>query len=290
MKRFVTYMYIYDKCEKQKNIGFIKVDVNDDIFKLDIRLQNVGKLNRRCPILIMTNTKELTGIPIGEFDIRKGGGNGQYVLEKNNIKESGYTIDDVIGIRINISDEILLASCWTAEAATTITGNCVIWSKSSNEKKEQKERMNKVHNNSVQNENVKNDNVQKNMQNSNVQNNITHNSSLKEKENDENILGKENNGSIKRIDLADIKKLPKKNWYLCNNSFLLHGFFAYHYLVIKQVEKDGIKKLYLGVPGVYERPEKAMALLFGFPEFDAKNSNQPEPIGEFGYWYCLLDT
>ena len=33
MKRFVTYIYIYDKCEKQKNIGFIKVDVNDDILR-----------------------------------------------------------------------------------------------------------------------------------------------------------------------------------------------------------------------------------------------------------------
>ena len=30
--------FIYDKCEKQKNIGFIKVDVNDDIFKLDVVL------------------------------------------------------------------------------------------------------------------------------------------------------------------------------------------------------------------------------------------------------------
>ena len=64
MKRFVTYIYIYDKCEKQKNIGFIKVDVNDDIFKLDVRIQNVGKLTGRCPIFIMVGKNNLTGIKI----------------------------------------------------------------------------------------------------------------------------------------------------------------------------------------------------------------------------------
>ena len=90
--------------------------------------------------------------------------------------------------------------------------------------------------------------------------------------------------SIRRIDLSDIKKLPSRNWYLCSNSFLLHGFFNYHYLIIKKVSREGKEKYYLGVPGIYEKPERVMATLFGFPEFE-----RAEGAPGFGYWLCLLD-
>ncbi len=103
----------------------------------------------------------------------------------------------------------------------------------------------------------------------------------------------------RRIDLSDIRKLPKRNWYLCNNSFLIHGFFNYHYLIVWECEERGEKRTYLGVPGIYERPERMMALLFGFPDFrletdvmDEKcpqHSTKEEPIGKFGYWLCPLE-
>jgi hypothetical protein len=133
----------------------------------------------------------------------------------------------------------------------------------------------------------------------------------------------------RRIDISDIRKLPKKNWYLCNNSFLIHGFFNYRYLVLVELEGNGGKKTYLGVPGIYEKPERMMAMLFGFPDFlpegsrytvqeqDEQNeqsnpaasgnpvsddiraafgtttaAGQPganEPVDSFGYWLCLLD-
>lgn len=75
--------------------------------------------------------------------------------------------------------------------------------------------------------------------------------------------------TYRKISLTDIRSLPSPNWHLCNNSFLVHGFFNYHYLVLKtQMEADG-EKLYLGVPGIFEKQEAVMALLFGFPEFEA---------------------
>lgn len=109
--------------------------------------------------------------------------------------------------------------------------------------------------------------------------------------------------TYQKIAITDIRSsLPKRNWYLCSNSFLIHGFFNYHYLILKTVEYNGQKKYYLGVPGVYEQPERTMAFMFGFPSFEpahseeetAQNSNAAGlpstayETGVFGYWMLPL--
>jgi hypothetical protein len=103
--------------------------------------------------------------------------------------------------------------------------------------------------------------------------------------------------TYQQIEITDIRKLPRRNWYLCNNSFLVHGFFNYHYLILKTVERDGQTQKFLGVPGIYEQPERMMALLFGFPEFEAaqptnsagvQTSDSENANGVFGYWMCSL--
>lgn len=91
-----------------------------------------------------------------------------------------------------------------------------------------------------------------------------------------------------RMELKDLRQLPKQFWYLGNNSFLLHGFFNYRYYILGMTEEFGIKKWFVGIPGVFQNPERVMAALFGFPEF---RSEKPSPIntGEFGYWYRYLN-
>lgn len=91
-----------------------------------------------------------------------------------------------------------------------------------------------------------------------------------------------------RLELKDLRQLPKAYWYLGNNSFLLHGFFNYRYLILGMTEEFGVKKWFIGVPGVFQNPERVMAALFGFPEF---RSEKPSPIntGQFGYWYHYLN-
>ena len=130
--------------------------------------------------------------------------------------------------------------------------------------------------------------------------------------------------TYKKIEIIDIRKLPKQNWNLCGNSFLIHGFFNYHYLILKTVEDPEKKQQLLGVPGIYAQQERMMALLFGFPEFESADNSadllrtahaadssshdsqrniaaentatdsQPHHVpsetsdGTFGYWMCPL--
>lgn len=91
-----------------------------------------------------------------------------------------------------------------------------------------------------------------------------------------------------RMELKDLRQLPKQFWYLGNNSFLLHGFFNYRYFILGMTEEFGVKKWFIGVPGVFQNPERVMAALFGFPEFRSEKQSAIN-TGEFGYWYRYLN-
>lgn len=69
------------------------------------------------------------------------------------------------------------------------------------------------------------------------------------------------------IELRDIRELPRKFWNLGNNSFLLHGFFNYHYLLLGKRTEEDRETIFVGVPGMFHSQEHVMASLFGFSEF-----------------------
>lgn len=87
-----------------------------------------------------------------------------------------------------------------------------------------------------------------------------------------------------RIEIKDVRLLPDKFWSMVNNSFLLHGFFNYRYLIFGRIGQ----KWFIGIPGIYQKQEHVMASIFGFPDFlpqDKKNEKGEQP----GYWYRILD-
>lgn len=111
-----------------------------------------------------------------------------------------------------------------------------------------------------------------------------------------------------RIEVKDLRELPQKYWYLGNNSFLLHGFFNYRYIIIGRLEED---RWFIGVPGIYQPQERVMAAIFGFTEFlpqekirEKKEAPMPAKtkeagkgtsqnqhnymINQFGYWYHVF--
>lgn len=91
-----------------------------------------------------------------------------------------------------------------------------------------------------------------------------------------------------RMELRDLRVLPKRYWYLGNNSFLLHGFFNYRYLIFGVEEKEEAKKWFIGVPGVFQSQEKVMASIFGFPEYKSEKKSG-QKTGQFGYWYRYVE-
>lgn len=92
-------------------------------------------------------------------------------------------------------------------------------------------------------------------------------------------------GECIKITPHDISYLPKKYWQLCNNSFMLHGFYNYRYLILCEKVTNGTKRYLIGVPGLYHQREQTIARMFGFTEFEGNKRNGTM---NFGYWCMYL--
>lgn len=90
----------------------------------------------------------------------------------------------------------------------------------------------------------------------------------------------------KKIQRSDLAKLPRCEWRLANNSFLLHGYYNYKHLMFIREEN----RCLLGVPGIYHPREARAAATFGFVEFipmaelDISWEKDPDEKETFGYW------
>ena len=90
-----------------------------------------------------------------------------------------------------------------------------------------------------------------------------------------------------KIQRQDLSRLPRKEWRIANNSFLLHGFYNYHHLLY--VEEDG--NVLIGVPGIFHEKEQEAARAFGFAEFLRLTNDEikleeeeKNTFEDFGYW------
>lgn len=89
------------------------------------------------------------------------------------------------------------------------------------------------------------------------------------------------------ISPADFVLLPAADYRAAHNSFLLHGYYNYHHLILARVEKRGEILYYLGVPGNFFEKEKQVAVMFGFESFEC--ADEPAEYGDFGYYMMRTD-
>lgn len=93
----------------------------------------------------------------------------------------------------------------------------------------------------------------------------------------ENIHPYGDNRVYVKLEPKDFIVLRSNYQHLVNNSFLLHGFYNYRYLILGKE-----KEFYVGVPGVFYEREKMVALMFGFEAFECEGGEAQE--GKFGYY------
>lgn len=339
MKRFVTYLYEYDRTIRGRNVGFIRNDIRNDCCRMEIHIRGLERIKEKAPIFIIVRDSECIGIPAGEVVISQGVGNACLELRGNRIGKTEYSVNNIQAVIVRYNGGKMLMGCYVQHpAGDLLSGTFTKWEAQATPASPTPDpdaargvdsNSGDLYPNSRSDLGIENDSADlypKNPNNLGTENNsgdlypYANNSQSTEAKAEEICPTSEEAAQspiYKRIAITDIRSLPSRNWHLCNNSFLVHGFFCYHYLILKTINAPDGAKMYLGVPGIYASQERMMALLFGFNDFeiatdnmmgksdtsdikyssaaqndsgDKTNSDSQPSAGDFGYWLCPLET
>ena len=334
MKRFVTYLYEYDRTIRGRNVGFIRNDIRNDRCLMDIHIRGLERIKEKAPIYLIVRDGECVGIPAGEIVISQGIGNAFLELPGNRIGKTDYNSGDIQAVIVRYGNgKMLLGSYVQHPASDLLSGTFTKWEAQAIPETPEPDP------NAAQGENDDSGPIRPISEIPRGQNDdfdsIRPVSEISRGQNDDfdsirpDALSQQSTEAhaeeklcpptYKRIAITDIRSLPSRNWHLCSNSFLVHGFFCYHYLVLKTVNAPDGTQIYLGVPGIYASQERMMALLFGFNDFEvdtdhitqvdcsptekAQTDSNHDPSlsdaaadtlqpseGTFGYWLCQLEV
>lgn len=339
MKRFVTYLYEYDRTIRGRNVGFIRNDIRNDCCRMEIHIRGLERIKEKAPIFIIVRDSECIGIPAGEVVISQGVGNACLELRGNRIGKTDYSVNNIQAVIVRYNGGKILMGCYVQHpAGDLLSGTFTKWEAQATPAPPtpDPDATRGVDINSC--DLYPNSQSDLGMESNSGDLYPNSRSDLGMESNsgdlyphDNNLQGTEAKAEeicptseeaaqspiYKRIAITDIRSLPSRNWHLCNNSFLVHGFFCYHYLILKTINAPDGAKMYLGVPGIYASQERMMALLFGFNDFeiatdnmmgksdtsdikyssatqndsgDKTNSDSQPSAGDFGYWLCPLET
>ena len=341
MKRFVTYLYEYDRTIRGRNVGFIRNDIRNDRCLMDIHIRGLERIKEKAPIYLIVRDGECVGIPAGEIVISQGIGNAFLELPGNHIGKTNYNSGDIQAVIVRYGNgKMLLGSYVQHPASDLLSGTFTKWEAQAIPESPEPDP------NATRGENDDSDSIRpvsevqrgQNDDSSSIRpvseiqrgqnddsGSIRPVSEIQRGQNDDfdstrpDVLSQQGTAApteeklcpptYKRIAITDIRSFPAQNWHLCSNSFLVHGFFCYHYLILKTVNAPDGTQIYLGVPGIYASQERMMALLFGFNDFevdtdhitqadsnhdtflndDTTDAMQPSE-GTFGYWLCQLEV
>ncbi len=339
MKRFVTYIYSYEDNHKGNNVGFAKIELRGDVFRLEIHLRGLFPSHTLCRVcLIRIENGMITGFPIGRMELLNGTGDCSLGMSASNISDSGYSIRDMDGLLLFDEENRFFVSRWKeGEALIVDAAHFKEWSASDTQdvpaataaqdssglQNSTSTQDSPGSRNYASSQNASSPQNSSAVQNSSAASQApAQNSSATSQSPAQDTLSAtelpmhnffpryrledvweslstgrtvstpftEKNVECLKIELKDLRELPRRFWYLGNNSFLLHGFFNYRYLVLAKCPNG---RWFLGIPGIYQNQERVMATIFGFPEFlsewipDAPENQ--EPINHFGCWYRFLD-
>ena len=317
MKRFVAYIYSYENGEKNENIGFAKMELRAKEGRMEIHIRGAAPMQKGVKVnLFIREQEEIVAIPLGEMPMQGGRGNFLTAFELENVMGTELNFWVLEGILLLSEDGSIFMSRWKeGEPFRVMPEQIRLW-----EKKQVPEESDTEQEPTPTVEPPQPQPVQP-PQPQPVQPPQPPQPTAQPPESTQpphpahpqetvsatelpvrNIYPqcdwetcwefllanhehfafyKEGEITCVKIELKHIRELPRRYWYLGNNSFLLHGFFNYRYLVVGKMEE---RTWFIGVPGIYQAQERVMATIFGFPEF------MPEPVeNQFGYWYRIVE-
>lgn len=307
MKRFIRYLYEYEGNQKKRNVGFVKVEQDGKETTISVHGKGLcGKSNENISCYLIKLDSEMGNIlfvPAGEIQIGMISCGGCFCYTEELIRAGygkteqsvGQTCekkDDICGLGLGDPKEAFYVALWNEEMYGDLDiARAKVFQefdsdKTAGESKSIDEKEAEVETRFGDDEET--ENLEEEQPEKKDQETVEESSEKKDLKKDDRDIDLQNfRRQIMKIQRGEISILPRCEWKLANNNFLLHGYYNYRHLVLI----DEGNQLKLGVPGIYHEREARAAATFGFPEFiaeaDVNVTLEPQERNEnqqFGYW------
>lgn len=309
-RRFVSYLYEDHEAEKGKNVGFVRVEVRGPQVSFRVGLKDVQGVGQA---VLLSAGREL--VALGTLHLADGRETEKLTADRENVQASGLRFEDFSGLRIELSDpKRNYQTFWDArvspQAKFTWRGeeNAAIRKEEQNEelkvilaedenqepeKTNQPEEKPQVTEKTILPEQPQQEEkkviLSEELSGETQAQSVPYTELWREEPRItwpqlQNIypkllpFGERDSWQVLRIHLQDIGRLPREYWILGNNDFVVHGYEAYHHLLLIHDPAGDIT--YLGVPGEELSQERRVAELFGFRRY-----RRAEPVG---YWLTRI--
>lgn len=112
-KRVVSYIYLYNHQLKGNNVGFARMETRNHQCKImiHVRVPNLVEQTVKAYIYCWYEQK-IHGVLLGEVHIQRGTGELSMVTDPENLCNSGYSLDEMSGIIVYLSDTQFLGTEW----------------------------------------------------------------------------------------------------------------------------------------------------------------------------------
>lgn len=298
-RRFVAYVYEYQKEKKGRNCGFIQVEAKEQNCRMEVHLLCPGLLpESKCEIFgFVRNSGLMDGILVGEC--RTGESRADCVVEtdRESLGGSGIPLEKIGGMILLTESGGFFGTEWDDRAIRPENFRRVKLQKEKKEGRKESEIQEEV-----QEEARKEPEKQEKKEEAAEKEPKTHEermaaqsvAEVDEPKRKAEILHIGETAEIfedgeifdcRKIQLRDLCRLRSRECGLRNNRFLQYGFYNFGHLLLGR-NRSG--HYILGVPGAYDQQEQFMANMFGFPYFkESRRIQVPKDRG--GYWYRLIN-
>lgn len=305
-RRLISYIYEYEGDEKGKNVGFVKLEARNGQCRMNLSVKKVYVGGNAIGVYLLGKNGLKTFL--GNMFVRGGTGEFRAAVDAENVEGTGYDLDTYYGLTVHDvknswrsyttiwEDAVSVPEIMGTPLAQEILPGTrekdpeelvVAVAKEMEEELECEAAEAKTEEQSPE---LEDPDVLKYLQ-----------------ETEEAVMDPEQlwqelrktypkiqpfdydgKSEVLTIRPQDIGRLPREVWTYGNNSFLMHGYYNFRYIILMRLENNGGGVRYLlGVPGHYYSNEKYMATMFGFPNF-VLSKKQPPNDGRFGYWYTEI--
>lgn len=284
-QRFLSYLFEYEGDQKKENCGFAKIEIRGDVQRIFLSVKN----NEQAEILHVFgfyHTKDgCDCVPLGRMVVKNGKGQLQYINNGVYLAGSEIKFEQLSGIVAGRQKPFsnAYATVWDDQYF-----GLSLFDKDRAKQTAQSE-----------DEQVLENQPQEELQTMEVccETDSKETNKIEQGQDKADAVWAQLSTAYQHIETlpgdtvvclkvmpADIGRLPRPNWMLSNNGFLMYSFVKYRYIVFAKVTQGRYE---LWVPGNYEKSEELMAQMFGFYRFRSVKSKKAGN-GDFGYWCVPL--